>query len=44
QGITSENTVDLIPQMMKNNLSLVDFKHFEKRGPIGAWGGQYGSL
>ncbi|CAG8736182.1 10816_t:CDS:2, partial [Dentiscutata heterogama] len=44
QGITSENTVDLIPQMMKNHLSLVDFKHFEKRGPIGAWGGQYGSL
>ncbi|KAF0416822.1 S-adenosyl-L-methionine-dependent methyltransferase [Gigaspora margarita] len=44
EAANSENTVDLIPQMMKNHLSLADFKHFEKRGPIGAWGGQYGSL
>ncbi|CAG8670557.1 11577_t:CDS:2, partial [Scutellospora calospora] len=44
KGINSENTVDPIPQMMKSHPSLIDFKHFEKRGPIGAWGGQYGSL
>ncbi|RHZ56821.1 hypothetical protein Glove_396g62 [Diversispora epigaea] len=42
--IYSEMNINMITQLIKNSPYLTEFYKLEKKGPIGNWGGEFGSL
>ncbi|CAG8432927.1 6073_t:CDS:2 [Diversispora eburnea] len=44
KGIYSEMNINMIPQLIQDSPCLTNFYQLEKKGPIGNWGGEFGSL